>query len=1001
MNQCSEELLEKLNNLQITENSVHLFHINNNENNKMCNEPTTEQTTKMIYHFLTFIYQRNVLSSLVKYILLKDLLNKFENFPHIKRGIFSHLYKRLNAIIFECNITAFNGSNYDNYLLCNSLLIIQSKLKQKMFTFKKGASISTMYLSFKHNLNKINNSLTNSAKIKKSKFADKWSLQLYFKDIRNLVAANMSLDKIGKLFNLPVSKLCFPYNQALSIKKLKEIDSLHPNDNAFWHDTFSTKVIPIEQRLAAQVLFTEKKFKNLYEYNMYYLKLDCVLLHSIVLTLFRNYLLDHINIFLRRNYSQSSLSYEQFFIIEPSQQINFNNAPKMINNTFMNYFIKSAITGGLCTSFVHGSISKDTTIINEHLKYVDPSNYNKKIWPNLHSSNLWKTMFNEKPAGISTIDIRSLYPSAAIKKIPVGTPLLFSRFVPQDFFHVKNKNLFIYNIHSFCTTTQREGNHNNDFFKLLNKPVYLRYEYNALELYLKHSLPNNIKILRFQSNFTAFGQLFINNIPVDGFLSYYNYSDKKIYIKILQYNSVRFHGHTEMCMLPNSDIENMYANRTKIVKQKITSIFNDFIDHFNLSHVNFEYVEISECNYETHCIPQIKPNISYNSYYTYNSFLESIYSNQINGFLVVKNLEIKHQNQNPFFGFIIQKADYDVNKISPYSQSQIKKFLKTPRVVSLHKSKSFMVISTEYFRWLHKIFGFEQTPDIYHALLFQTEHYLRGSIENKLKQRQILKGMIKKETNTDLRQTMEIKSELIKLMLNSCYGFTLCNVNSEKFKKFHILFKVPKSNKYNSCIKLNDKTYLVESKKNAEYPHQTLLGHVGCSILFHSKIILLKRLFYLLKYLNPCKAQLLYMDTDSAHFLVKHENFVDNVDSQLQLSFMNLFNKHFETGSKISGIWVQEGFFEYGEYIGEKSYKLKHSNNKSLIHMKGLNSYFQNTLSSQTIDLQTNPCIAYNLFMKSPDFLLFKVHMSKDLFSNYVPIKRYFVCANGSLPLKL
>jgi uncharacterized protein with HEPN domain len=32
----------------------------------------------------------------------------------------------------------------------------------------------------------------------------------------------MTLDRVGKLFNLPVSKLIFPYNQATSIQKIKK-----------------------------------------------------------------------------------------------------------------------------------------------------------------------------------------------------------------------------------------------------------------------------------------------------------------------------------------------------------------------------------------------------------------------------------------------------------------------------------------------------------------------------------------------------------------------------------------------------------------------------------------------------------------------------------------------------------------------------------------------------------------------------------------------------------
>jgi hypothetical protein len=46
-----------------------------------------------------------------------------------------------------------------------------------------------------------------------------------------------------------------------------------------------------------------------------------------------------------------------------------------------------------------------------------------------------------------------------------------------------------------------------------------------------------------------------------------------------------------------------------------------------------------------------------------------------------------------------------------------------------------MVISTDYFVKLHNMFGFEETPDIYHALLFQQAHYLRLHIKSKLQER--------------------------------------------------------------------------------------------------------------------------------------------------------------------------------------------------------------------------------------------------------------------------
>jgi len=386
------------------------------------------------------------------------------------------------------------------------------------------------------------------------------------------------------------------------------------------------------------------------------------------------------------------------------------------------------------------------------------------------------------------------------------------------------------------------------------------------------------------------------------------------------------------------------------------------------------------------------------------SFLNNIYQKKLTGFLVVKNLEIKKNNQNPLFGFIIQKVEYELKYLSDYTQKLLKHFQPTRKVISMHKTKSFMIISTEYFNWLNNTFGFEETPDIYHAIFFQLQPYLRNSIESKLLLRKQLKELIKNEKDSQKKQNFEIRAELIKLMLNSCYGFTMCNLGSSKFKYLENRTTKPKR-KINStiiaCIKFKPNVYLVEKKQSKDI-FETLLGHVGCSILFNSKIILLKRLYFLLKFLNPTKAQLLYMDTDSAHFLVKHKKIEENVDENLKHQFLLLFDKHFETGTKISGIWVEEGFFEHGEYFGEKCYRLYKPNDHTyLTHIKGLNKYFQQKIHTENISLNQTCHISYNSFIKTSDFLILKTHLNKNLHSFFVPVKRYFVCFHGSLPLKL
>jgi hypothetical protein len=175
----------------------------------------------------------------------------------------------------------------------------------------------------------------------------------------------------------------------------------------------------------------------------------------------------------------------------------------------------------------------------------------------------------------------------------------------------------------------------------------------------------------------------------------------------------------------------------------------------------------------------------------------------------------------------------------------------------------------------------------------------------------------------------------------------------KKLKKISKMKMIQKrsarKNKLVSCVKLSEGVFIAEYKAaQLQHPFETMLGHVGCSILFHCKIILLKRLNYLLKFLNPTKAQLLYMDTDSANFLLKHEKFEDNVDENLRKPFIDLKGKHFEE-FKLSGIWVEEGFFNSGQYIEEKSYVLS-CENKTLSYRKGLNSMFQNKFVTENID---------------------------------------------------
>ena len=53
----------------------------------------------------------------------------------------------------------------------------------------------------------------------------------------------------------------------------------------------------------------------------------------------------------------------------------------------------------------------------------------------------------------------------------------------------------------------------------------------------------------------------------------------------------------------------------------------------------------------------------------------------------------------------------------------------------------------------------------------------------------------------------------------------------------------------------------------------------------------------------------------------------------------------------MSGIWVEEGFYEFGEYLAEKCYRLSNkSYDKYMTYMKGLNATFQKEYHESNID---------------------------------------------------
>ena len=169
LEQCANELRHELSFLTHSDDHVKVFHIDQNHKDNNVTEPNPKNTKKMVHQFLFYIYQRNVLASLIKYILLKVILNKWKQvIQHTtKKSTFYCIYQRLSEIIFESVLISFNGGNYDNYLICNDLIILLSEMNQKIKIFKKGATISSIIINSKKYSTKHNDTTQKINKIEK------------------------------------------------------------------------------------------------------------------------------------------------------------------------------------------------------------------------------------------------------------------------------------------------------------------------------------------------------------------------------------------------------------------------------------------------------------------------------------------------------------------------------------------------------------------------------------------------------------------------------------------------------------------------------------------------------------------------------------------------------------------------------------------------------------------------------------------------------------------
>ena len=109
--------------------------------------------------------------------------------------------------------------------------------------------------------------------------------------------------------------------------------------------------------------------------------------------------------------------------------------------------------------------------------------------------------------------------------------------------------------------------------------------------------------------------------------------------------------------------------------------------------------------------------------------------------------------------------------------------------------------------------------------------------------------------------------------------------------------------------RLNEKYFKISLKSIPNFSftefNSPLLA-VGATILSHSKIVLLQCIEFLLKHLDPSRAMLLYLDTDSCFWAVHHPSLEDNVLPSMKASYDlhkdNFVNSNTLLGKKFNNI---------------------------------------------------------------------------------------------------
>ena len=353
--------------------------------------------------FFAHLVRFTRLSEYLTHILLSGLIH------HLKivkaKGLISLLMNNLKKWIPLHYVFAFNGANFDNILIENSLSpYLLHTYKSKIKISKLCNGLSCVSLTYTINKKVFTNS-QNIINICNKKYKDRGTC-IIFRDTRKIVSRG-TLNDLANVYDLPVNKLTFPY----SFLKNKEflvtvtVDNLNTHNDLFY-DSLKFCTMSEKDQQSFKQDFKNSKCENLFQYLKLYLNRDVLILHKLM-----NKLLDAFNqlgcnIILQKKLTISNIAFSNIYIFENIDKLDFHTL-KLSTSKFINHVIKQSVIGGYCcTNITDVNVDSDF-IINNNLSYSDKlSNQTWHEIPGMYVNSSFSNVFNKTCKKILSYDIR-------------------------------------------------------------------------------------------------------------------------------------------------------------------------------------------------------------------------------------------------------------------------------------------------------------------------------------------------------------------------------------------------------------------------------------------------------------------------------------------------------------------------------------------------------------------------------------------------------------------